>query len=487
MRTADYGLRARLSCLLLCLGLFAGIEAGGQDLLSFPPGGLELADYDSFLILLTGRDGGLLEQSDCHPEQLGGLEPRADLIRRLRATGLPTLTVDLGDSFDRPAPHTEPAAATILRALDLLSYDAMVLAERELTAVSPAFLADMAGKVRFSFLSANLSRDDGEPVFWKPWIKLQVGALRLGVIGLTPESVVLEATAPYRIAPRAGALVRLLPEVLAEVDRVVVATNDLGRMVASDFPQVDLWLSHDPRTPFRYATRKTFVFYSLGGEEFLGAFIARYSRLGERPLAIPYSYPLLVRKHPHPGTRGMITTLYRDLLARGLAPRVAGPLADQPFEQHSRADYVGSASCQSCHAETFAHWQATPHAASVRTLAGKQRDFWPECLACHSTGWGAASGYRIAEPTAPRTLQAGAGAEHSHLEGLAAVGCETCHGPGSRHVVAPARENIRNDVSPLTPEVCQACHTREHDPGFEKDLLTRFADILHPPSRPPER
>jgi hypothetical protein len=118
--------------------------------------------------------------------------------------------------------------------------------------------------------------------------------------------------------------------------------------------------------------------------------------------------------------------------------------------------YVGSSSCRDCHEPQFRQWRRTSHASAMRTLIGRRRNRHPGCISCHVVGFGTISGYNL------RVRQ----------RDLENVGCESCHGPGSLHMVEPASGHISRSVS---REVCSGCHTAEHSmmadnprPYFEK-------------------
>ncbi|MBE7559955.1 hypothetical protein HS125_13855 [bacterium] len=452
-----------LSGALLSALLWLPPTLWGQDFLSVPPGRLELAGYDSFMVLLTGMDVGLLEQSDCHPGEEGGLEPKVNLVEQLVARQLPCLFLDLGDTVPRASPRAEAVSQTILSTLDRLGCHGMLVAESELTSLPLAVMEQLARRVRLPMLAANLARIDGGTPYWKPWTKVQLGGITVGVIGLVPERIPLSDEDPYRITPRAEALARLLPRVKLEVDKVIVLTQKVELMSPPLYPEVDVWISADARYTYRYAGAEQPILFLPDGESYLTAFVLRYPKGEGRLIVIPQALWLSVRQYRHEPTRATVTALYRDLTARGLAPELEGALAGQPEESAVGAAYVGSASCQPCHAGPYAQWKATPHAHATATLADRERDFWPECLTCHSTGFGAPTGYRVASASPE----------------LAGVGCETCHGPGARHVAEPRRDHIRNNVTPLSPDVCKSCHDRAHDPRFEDDFLVRFANVMH--------
>lgn len=108
--------------------------------------------------------------------------------------------------------------------------------------------------------------------------------------------------------------------------------------------------------------------------------------------------------------------------------------------------YVGSAACQTCHAEAFVWWTHHPHGRAYATLEAVHKQFNLSCVACHVTGY----------------LEPG-GSSLVHNEGLTHVGCESCHGPGSLHVADPGKQ-LTHAPSEAT---CKHCHTPEHSDLFD--------------------
>jgi hypothetical protein len=78
----------------------------------------------------------------------------------------------------------------------------------------------------------------------------------------------------------------------------------------------------------------------------------------------------------------------------------------------------------------------------------------PECVKCHTVGFGTAAGYR-------REFQGSR---------LAEVGCESCHGPGARHVEERrAGGPVDFKFRPLGAGDCQKCHHGEFSRPFDWD------------------
>ncbi len=109
--------------------------------------------------------------------------------------------------------------------------------------------------------------------------------------------------------------------------------------------------------------------------------------------------------------------------------------------------FIGSESCKACHSEQFEQYETTRHAHAFDTLLQKKRDHVPDCVQCHSIGFGYDSGYEIVS-------------RQKHLQD---VGCESCHGPGLEHFRNPKKDNIYREVSEAR---CQACHDAENSPNF---------------------
>ena len=95
--------------------------------------------------------------------------------------------------------------------------------------------------------------------------------------------------------------------------------------------------------------------------------------------------------------------------------------------------YVGAKKCKMCHIKQFKSWEATRMAmsfellkpgvqAAEKTAAGLNPDTDytadPECLNCHTTGYGKPGGFVSLTET----------------PGLAGVQCVSCHGPGSEYL-----------------------------------------------------
>lgn len=134
--------------------------------------------------------------------------------------------------------------------------------------------------------------------------------------------------------------------------------------------------------------------------------------------------------------------------------RFAGVKAPAPAK--GQASYVGIEECEMCHDEAAKHWRDTVHAGAYETLVQANKQFDLSCVGCHVTGFRKPGGSEVVEN-----------------EGLRAIQCEQCHGPGSRHVDDPSSHVL---PAPTAVDVCLECHTPEHSDTFEYQAYLR--DVL---------
>jgi len=138
----------------------------------------------------------------------------------------------------------------------------------------------------------------------------------------------------------------------------------------------------------------------------------------------------------------------------------------------ANAVFVGSKACESCHAGEYATWSKGPHAKAVGSLEAKGEAGNAECLKCHTTGFGRTGGF-------PADGQVGA------HEGLANVGCESCHGPGGEHVKPDSRKvgtivSLADKCdSCVILQICGSCHDDANDPGFEFEVKKKIEAQKH--------
>lgn len=135
-----------------------------------------------------------------------------------------------------------------------------------------------------------------------------------------------------------------------------------------------------------------------------------------------------------------------------------------PSVKPGEASFIGSASCQTCHAITYETWQKSAHAHAEQTLknVGKFCDL--SCIGCHTVGFNQAGGF----------------CSPQKVGNLSNVGCEACHGPASLHIQNGGQIKASGPLFIPRPgeNTCRTCHTPEHSDLF--NFTTYLPHILGP-------
>ncbi len=169
------------------------------------------------------------------------------------------------------------------------------------------------------------------------------------------------------------------------------------------------------------------------------------------------------------------------------------------YAQDASAEYIGVKKCKMCHNKAekgaqFAKWEESAHAKTfdllltdkAKAIAKKKGltttpDQSGECLQCHVTGWGEASGYQLTVDQTDRKAV-------SQNEALQAVGCESCHGAGSlyksKSVMLAIYEGQTEaaSVGLVKPNeaVCLGCHNEKSPTAKPFVFAEHVAKIAHP-------
>ncbi len=148
----------------------------------------------------------------------------------------------------------------------------------------------------------------------------------------------------------------------------------------------------------------------------------------------------------------LLAAYYADLRAMNLEK---GDPKKCASHDKTKAAFIGSERCQSCHEEEYAFWKKTKHAKAWATLEEQGKHFDLTCVGCHTVGY----------------QQAGGFCRLKDVGELKDVGCESCHGAGSIH----ADDSEPSSITLAVPEATcnSSCHVPDHSDAFvyEKYLL----------------
>jgi hypothetical protein len=167
--------------------------------------------------------------------------------------------------------------------------------------------------------------------------------------------------------------------------------------------------------------------------------------------------------------------------------------AQVEFPGKTRPKFAGSEACQSCHPHAYDVWSKSKHAIAYQTLVNAKnpsnRQYDPECIVCHTVGFGYETGFVDENKTAI----------------LKDVGCESCHGPCSEHAKNKDNKDWHKVINPWKympkeakprlkmEDMCVKCHDHENDVNWLKggdksfDAKWKFIEHYTPKKDPPAK
>ena len=154
--------------------------------------------------------------------------------------------------------------------------------------------------------------------------------------------------------------------------------------------------------------------------------------------------------------RRMVLGVIAAMICLAAAWGAARALASAPPKD---AKYVGTKKCRSCHTKEHKTWRKTKHYKTFKQLEGDEKKD-PDCLKCHTTGYGKPGGFVSVEET----------------PGLAGTGCESCHGPGSVHaeLAKKAPESGKWDKKISKTPLATSCATCHNPHVSQKDRVKKL-------------
>lgn len=385
------------------------------------------------VLLVTGGTNGMLEVCNCAGPMPGGLARRSGLVRSYRAAFRETFLIDTGDAF-----WVDPADLRnefVLKGYAQIGYDAVVLGDQEWAAEGERIKRILAAN-DLAYLSSTVKtpgltlRD----VVTRRWPRGSVA-----FVSNVPREA-FRFVPPQRVEPlsfaKPGGLAERIRR-LKEGGSVVVmvahaAEADLPAMVRACRPDLVL-RGHTARTDEGVRRIEGTPVVKVGGSQTVGVVAMKLD--GARLADLEYRVEVVDTTWP----------LDRRLIQTYQAYAHAAMRQALDAERTEGLDYVSSATCGKCHKRQYAAWQAGPHARAYKTLQRVRRTGDPNCLMCHTSGFGAKKGFY----TYARTPQ------------LAGVNCQNCH----RFNVAEHRR--KGFTFPrANKDVCTTCHTPVTDPHF---------------------
>ena len=397
-------------------------------------------------IVFSSEQNGYLTPCGCSSPMLGGI-PRLASYLKAYAPDAAVVKVNNGDLTPANGRQDELKAEAIVDSLTALNYDAINLGEKDFRLGLPYL---MALKRRFSgaLLCGNASVG-GERLFPQDVIRLNhLGPrwARVGIVGLLSPTFQDEVAAavPGVTLSSPAITLRALAPVLSTGAEIRVLLYHGPRSEAMDlarqFPFFQLIIdAHEGDSPSEIEHVRGVTITSAGQD---GKYVGDASFAADPNWAI--SGLRFVALGPDLHDDPTMLNIKRDYLLRVEAEDLLGRV---PQTRTDNGDsYAGSQACSRCHGDAVKVWKASGHSLAFATLAaqGEQKD--PECVVCHTVGFGRQTGFSSPEKT----------------PSMQDVGCESCHGPALKHTQDP-----KVHLEKVGEEICGVCHTSRQSPNFD--------------------
>jgi len=364
-------------------------------------------DGPDAVVIFTGDIRGYLSPCGCSSPMIGGIERMAGVVRQLKRQPH-AIYVDVGnwtEGFDRQEQLKVEALAEAWKSLEPTFLN--VSAQDSL--LGNAYLESLRGIVGGAMDSSSLQSSTlpGHPY---------VTAGKVSVTGVSSsDAEALGASVPgARVVLVAGSL---------EVAKRAAKVGGPGLYIYS--------LQGDP--PSEPTTEDGTTFVTVGDHcRYVGRIELRDGKwVGFK----------LLELGPEIAPDPTAVAAYRGYLRRVSAEN----LLERTPRAKGGASFVGTESCKTCHQREYDKWTTTLHAQAYKTLQKTGNDRDPDCVSCHVVGLSHESGFTSIQER-PQ---------------MAAVGCESCHGAGSKHLADPYAEYKSGGET-----ACLTCHSPSHSPKF---------------------
>ncbi len=474
--------------LALCMSLLFGCGEGPPPPPDFPP---------HLMVNFTADTWGSMFPCGCRIP-IGGLSRRGGVINPPDGDNpYPQLILDAGGFSGGTTGYDRFTAGWILKIYEEIGYQIVNIGYRE-SFMPVSQLRELDAVSGGVLISANLEDSQGLPVTRRSLIR-EVGGIRIGITGVAftiraddPREMTREETEMPRLILPVPPLLEVMEKFRDEhVDYVVLLADTITQEVdaiLAEVPEIDLVVQGQgfiktAGVGLRIVNDHTRV-VNIGAQ---GKYLGRMRIDFEPDGAILSEEPMLIELSDSVPTMASVTVLllqFKMELRERRDEFIGDP--SNPFQRPQSTDlvdvlvgYAGAIQCHRCHTQYDLDGQMVGHTVAWRVLDDEHLTD-PECLACHSTGYGVPTG--LSDPY-----------RDSHLT---SVTCEACHGPAGLHVremyIAQGDLDPENLIPPENPtglefsrevpeSICMACHTEERSPDF--NYLQWLPRVNHTASR----
>ena len=411
-------------------------------------------------LFFTAQTHGRLTPCGCFTGQYGGISRLQSALTHLAEPSAHLLGFDAGDALEGLEDYHRIRHRHLAATYATLGYVALNAGRMEATLPAPT-LRQLAKDSAVPLIGANLvDRTTGSPIL-PPSVLVERDGFRIAVVGvLDPRDMGDGPGEGLAVERMETCLARVLPELKKASDAIVLLAHaDEAAMasLASEFYEISVILGGRVRQPAQAPMHRNRSVIYFTGNEGKSFGVLQFDALRASGLSLRMNdMILLTDKIPeHPDVLARAADYRRDVrLARLAIDDPNHVQAHQVPGTRLVQGFAGTASCLSCHTNAARVWQGSAHAHAFDSLARRDSDADPACIACHTVGFGQPTGYR----------------REYGKERLVDVGCESCHGPGALHVAQRQPGGTPTfRFRTLDANDCRKCHHGEFSRPFDWD------------------
>ncbi len=408
---------------------------------------------DTITVFLTGNELGALKPCGCSGGQLGGLDRRNAVFNS--ASEEKRLIIDTGSLVKIDGEQDLIKFNVIIQAFDLLDYDLVGFSERDLEIISNNFGSLDGFNSILNIIAPTGPSSLNAPSKFTQRFQLHDKSVDVTVATIDVNSTPIEFIDELYFSTSGSEskeqsypvniliLNRCDPELIESIADKADSVNCLICPSQSDEPMI---LSEPNKRPFAFTVGR------FG--RYVSKLLIDFSKTDNK---LKLSFQTEAVTEDLEQDQALIN-LYKDYQQ---IVKERNLLENYPrFTLPDGLHYAGSESCNSCHQFAYIEWMDNAHADAFATLEEIGSQYDPECVICHVIGMEYESGY-ISEQKTPLMKD---------------VGCEVCHGPGSKHNWDP-NEFKTTITDPKT--ICIQCHTPDHSDDYAGNEEEKLQLIDH--------
>lgn len=365
------------------------------------------------------------------------------------------MVLDAGNVFAFPGLQGKIKAETAFEGMQMMSYSLFNLGSKDFIH-GLTFLLTTTDQFSLPTVNANVVFEDtGEPITL-PYLVKNIGTLKVGFIGVVAKSFeddIVTATADYartiEVLEETTVLQREIDAIKNRVDLIVVLASvglQKSIAIAQEIEGIDLIVCSSGEEKIeKYFVNGTYIVKAGYDGKYIGN-VALDLNIMKNIVFADSTIVELDNSFSEDENLKALMDKYHTRLEEELKEELRDREQEDP---DTGWYYVGSNVCMGCHPDQAMQWSTTHHAEAFDTLIESNQEYNPECIFCHTTGWGYTGGFIIPDET-------------PEMEN---VQCEMCHGACGEHI-----ETGGVDFESISENICLACHTSDNNPDFDYDI-----------------